>query len=71
MADDVELINDSEMVYEKTSGTINVESLKIHSEKHQKRLSMAKMCSFFQPTMYESFGSGTSDNKLNKDLDET
>ena len=32
MADDVELINDSEMVYEKTSGTINVESLKIHNE---------------------------------------
>ena len=53
-------------MYERTSETIEIESLKIHNDKRQKGLSIAKMC--FQPTnIYESLGSRTSDNKVNKE----
>ena len=58
------------MAYERTSEAIKIKSLKIHSEKRLKGLPVAKMCSFSANNIYESLGSGTSDNKVNKESDQ-
>ena len=58
------------MAYKRTPGPIKIESLKIHSEKRLKGLPVAKMCSFSANNIYESLGSGTSDNKVSKESDQ-